>query len=154
MKRKGLEEALRTREVLNLFLFNGTYLVLSVVWPCVFTLIHSTYLPDSSRPLISKYEWRLDYSAILKTNHSYQANVQMTVNRWLCNLKDKGVIRSITFMSSWSLRSFFELGSTMVRTSFSSKKEHNNNILYLLAHRLRKEGLIVRNSLNKLKSEF
>lgn len=131
-KGKGWEEAWRTLEVLNVLICDRTYLVTSVVWPRVFTLTRWTYLTGLPRPLTAKPEWRRDHSAILKTNHSQQAN----------ELKHRGAVNLITFISSWSLRSFLELGSTMVRTSFSSKKKNKcTTPTYMLAQRLTKVGL-------------
>lgn len=43
---------------------------------------------------------------------------------------------TLTFISSCSLRSFFELGSTMVRTSFSSKRRKRNSVI-LPSHAVR-----------------
>lgn len=124
MKRKGVEEALRTLEVLTI-LYLMEHIQLEVLFDLVSLLTNTFNIFNRLGKATHNQIW-----AEVRLFSHVEDKPQLPgqpVNRWLCYLKDDGAINLITFMSSWSLRSFFELGSTMVRTSFSSRKVHNNN---------------------------
>lgn len=75
---------------------------------------------------------------VLRHTAQYHLHLVLLVQKRL-QLKDS----TLTFISSCNLRSFFELGSTMVRTSFSSKRSRIRTHIKIPSHPIWNNKLFV-----------